>query len=131
MFCQHLDYGPCAIFHIRYSWQYFNVYHHGKILVRKILADLVNHWLFAKIFLANINRHGKIVFVIVIDFLIFTKFFLDNNFYLYGSPKVYSTKLFPCIVLNLLTSINPLTGPKTDCTLITKGRNWPCTHAYV
>ena len=48
---------------------------------------LANHELFAKNFLTNIHRYTKNVFGIYIDYSLFTKFFLANRFYLYGSPK--------------------------------------------
>ena len=71
---------------------------HRKILMGEKLANLVNCDLFAKIFLTNIHRCTENVFGICTDCSLFPKFFLANNFYLYGLPKfpyqtffVYST----------------------------------------
>ena len=58
-------------------------------MVGEKLANLANHELFAKIFLANIHRCTENVYGIIIcfDFSLFTKLFLTNSFYLHGLPK--------------------------------------------
>ena len=67
---------------------------------RKIFEGekLTNRKLFAKILLANIHRYTENVYGICSDCSLFTKFFLVNNFYLYGSPKFSPAKYFPCMV---------------------------------
>ena len=55
-----------------------------------------------EIFLANIHRYTENVFGIYTDCSLFAKFFLTNSFYLYGLPKVFPAKYFPCMVLQSL-----------------------------
>ena len=53
------------------------------------MANLVNRELFAKIFLANIQKN---IFGICSDFSLFAKFFLADSFHLYTSPKFSPAK---------------------------------------
>ena len=59
------------------------------------LVNLTNRESFAKVIFVNIHRYTKNVFGWCTDFSLFTKFFLTNTFYLYGSPP---TKILPCMV---------------------------------
>ena len=68
----------------------------------KIVLNLANRDLFAKIFLTNIHRYTETVFGICIDCSLFAKFFPANSFYLYGSPKFSLIKDFPCTVHSYL-----------------------------
>ena len=58
-----------------------------KNLAGEKLVNLVNHELFAKIFLVNIHRYTENVLGICTDCRLFAKIFLANSFYLYGSPR--------------------------------------------
>ena len=71
---------------------------HGKILVGEKLANLVNHELFAKIFLINIHRYTENVYGICTDRSLSAKFFLANSFYQYGSPIFSPAKYLPYTV---------------------------------
>ena len=70
---------------------------HRKILAGEKLANLVNCELFAK-FSSPVFRYTENVFGICTDCSLFVKFFLTNNFYLYGLSKFSPTKIFPCTV---------------------------------
>ena len=56
-----------------------------------VWEKMVNHQVFAKIFLANIHRYTEIVFGICSYELtsLFAKFFLAISFYFYGSPEFF------------------------------------------
>ena len=59
---------------------------------------------FAKIFLTNIHRYmEKLYCGICTDCSLFTKFFLANSFYLYGSPK-FSLPNISCVQYNIIYS---------------------------
>ena len=58
----------------------------------------MNPMLFTKIFFANNCRYTENVFGICIDCSLFAKFFLANNFNLYGLPKFSHAKIFLCTV---------------------------------
>ena len=68
------------------------------LIKSKKLANLTNRGPFVKIFLINICRYMENVLYICTDCCLFTKFFLANSFYLYGSQKFSPTKCFPCTV---------------------------------
>ena len=61
---------------------------HGKYLAGEKLANLVNRELFANILFTTIHRYTENVFGICTDCSLFAKFFLADNFYLYGSPNI-------------------------------------------
>ena len=61
---------------------------HGKILAGEKVGEFGEYHLFAKNFPCNnIHRYTKNVFGICTDCNLFTKCFLTNTSYLYGSPK--------------------------------------------
>ena len=66
----------------------------GKFWQGKKLTNSVNRELFAKILLTNIHIYSENVFGICIDINLFAKIFLTSSFYLYGSPKFSSAKIF-------------------------------------
>ena len=49
--------------------------------------------------LTNVHRYAENVFGTCTDCSSFTKCFLTNSFYLYGSPKFSLAQIFPCTVL--------------------------------
>ena len=71
-------------------------YHTQEIFGGEKLANLVDSELFAKIFLTNIHRYTENVFGICTDCSLFTKVFLANSFYLYGSPKFSPARVRHC-----------------------------------
>ena len=72
------------------QWHFITI--HRKFLAGEKLVNLVNHKLFTKMFIVNIHRYTNNVFGICTDDCnLFAKFFLANNFYLYGHDH-------PCIV---------------------------------
>ena len=81
---------------------------HRKILAREKLANLVNHELFTKIFPPNIHIYTENVFEICTDCSLFTKFFLANSFYLYGSPKFSRVVGYSYICIRMHTQNTPL-----------------------
>ena len=73
---------------------------HGKILMGK-LVNFVNHELFAKIFLTNIQGYTKNVFGICTGLSLVARFFHANSIYLpvaTVSQKISPTKIFLCTV---------------------------------
>ena len=73
-------------------------------------GKLMNGELFAKTFLTNIHRYTENVFGICTDCSLFAKFFLANNFYLYGLPKFSPTKYFLCTVYCKLFEVEKFRG---------------------
>ena len=69
---------------------------HKKHLAEEKLVNLTMSYVFAN---SNyFHRYTENVFGIWTDCNLFTKFFLANSFYLYGSPKFSPAKYFPCVV---------------------------------
>ena len=108
----------------------FNVYHMWKFWQGKYWQIW---WIISylpRFSLPTLIDIAKLYLSYLLTFLYLPNFSLTITF-ICMVHQLSSTKLFLCTVLNLLTSIVPLTGPKTECTLIAKGSNWPCTHASV
>ena len=73
---------------ISYSYVFLHAIHR-EILAGEKLANLVNHELFARIFLAIWHTNYSYVY----------QHFLTNSFYPYGTPKFSPTKYFLCVLL--------------------------------
>ena len=85
------------------------IFKHNKVLYthigREKLLNLANCEPFTKIFLINIHRYTKNAFGICTDCNLFATLFHPNSFYLYGSPNVSNTKIFPCTVVFILLTL--------------------------
>ena len=84
------------------------------------MANLANRQLFAENFLTIIYRYIKTVFGICTDCSLFTKFFLTNSFYLYGSPKFYPAKYFPCLGAKYYIVVGLYNSPGLNASLAAK-----------
>ena len=73
-------------------------YHAQEILAVEKLVNLMNSELFAKIFLANINSDTMKMYLTYILTLAYLPNFSSPIFYMYGSPKAFPVKIFPCMV---------------------------------